>query len=351
MALSADDSTVFSGSKDNSLYRWDLSSGGASKTVLRSKWSRKTHPDTQASSAEILAVAATSDGRYLAAGGRDCLVRIYDLRINEEIKVFQGHRDAVTSMCFRRNSNSLFTGSLDRCVKHWDLNEMGYLETSFGHQDGIYGMDCWNKDRPASVSADKTLRKWKIAEDSHLIFRGHKGSVDAVSILTTESVLTCGADGNLCLWKETQKKPVATIKAAHGFEGDDSGLALSPRWMSSMSCVKMSNLAATGSFDGKIRLWNANADDHELFEVGSLSCAGFVNGLAMSSKLLVAGTGTEHRLGRWWRLKGPLNKVIVYRLSGLEDETAEIENIGAGSSGSEDYLDDSDDSSSASIRT
>ena len=46
----------------------------------------------------------------------------------------QGHRDAVTCLSFRRDSYSLFSGSLDRCLKHWDLNEMGYLETMFGHQ-------------------------------------------------------------------------------------------------------------------------------------------------------------------------------------------------------------------------
>lgn len=323
VALSSDDSTVFSGSKDNSVYRWDLGSGGGAKTILRTKWNRKTHPDSQSSGGEVLAMAVTTDGKYLATGGRDCLVRIFDLRINQEIKAFQGHRDAVTSMAFRRDSNSLFTGSLDRCVKHWDLNEMGYLETAFGHQDGIYGLDCWNKDRPASVSADKTLRHWKIAEDSHLVFRGHKSSVDTVSILTQDSVLSGGADGSLCLWKETQKKPVATVRVAHGFDGDNSISAAHsgiPRWVTSLTCVKMSNLAATGSSDGVIKLWSASADDHELFEVGSLPCDGFVNGMAMSSSLLVAGTGTEHRLGRWWRLKGPLNKVIVYKLPDLGDE-------------------------------
>lgn len=339
VALSSDDAIVYSGSKDNSIVRWDIEGGG--KTTLHPKWSRKTHPDTQAGSGEVLAIAVTSDGKYLAAGGRDCLVRIFDTRINQEIKAFAGHRDAVTSMAFRRDSNSLFTGSLDRCIKHWDLNEMGYLETAFGHQDGIYGMDCWNKARPASVSADKTLRHWKIAEDSHLVFRGHKSSIDTVQILTADSILSGGADGSLCLWKETQKKPVATVKAAHGFEGDDVKVSTYcdiPRWMSSLTCVKMSNLAASGSSDGFVKLWHASADDHEMIEVGRLLCPGFVNGLAMSSRLLVAGTGVEHRLGRWWRMKGPLNKVVVYKLPDLGDElTSRLEVKGGDSdSGHED---------------
>lgn len=332
------------------MVRWDLEAGEASKTVLRPKWARKTHPDTQASMGEVLAMAVTTDGKYLACGGRDCLVRIFDTRINQEIKAFQGHRDAVTAMAFRRDSNSLFTGSLDRCVKHWDLNEMGYLETAFGHQDGIYGMDCWNKARPASASADKTVRHWKIAEDAHLVFRGHKSSVDTVQILTTDSILSSGADGSLCLWKETQKKPVVTVRAAHGFESDQLvGAAQSgiPRWLSSLTCVKMSNLAASGSSDGTVKLWHASAEDHELYEVGNLPCGGFVNGLAMSSRVLVAGTGTEHRLGRWWRLKGPLNKVVVYKLPDLGDEIsahrAAAESDDSDSAGEDYSTDNSED--------
>ena len=70
----------------------------------------------------------------MACGGRDATVKIVDARSNELIKSFTGHRDAITCLSFRKDSYSLFSGSLDRTVKHWDLNEMGYLETLFGHQ-------------------------------------------------------------------------------------------------------------------------------------------------------------------------------------------------------------------------
>jgi ribosomal RNA-processing protein 9 len=129
--------------------RFDTETGV--KTYLRQKWRRSTHGDHQASEGEILAVAVSTDGKYVASGGRDSLVRIFDARTNSEIKSLSGHRDAVTCLAFRRDSPSLFSGSLDRfvtlmvitltsfvslhrCIKHWDMNEMGYLETLFGHQ-------------------------------------------------------------------------------------------------------------------------------------------------------------------------------------------------------------------------
>ena len=134
VALSTDEASIYSGSKDNSVLHWDTETG-KKKTVLRPRWSRATHGDNQAWEGEVLCVANTSDGRYIVSSGRDKSIRVYDSRLkHSEIKCLTGHRDVVTCLSFRRDSYSLFSGSMDRCLKHWDLNEMGYLETMFGHQ-------------------------------------------------------------------------------------------------------------------------------------------------------------------------------------------------------------------------
>jgi ribosomal RNA-processing protein 9 len=308
--LSADDSSIYSGSKDNSVIHWDTETG-KKKTILRPKWTRATHGEHQASEGEVLCIANTSDGRYIVSSGRDKAVRIYDSRMKyAEIKCLTGHRDTVTCLSFRRDSYSLFSGSMDRCLKHWDLNEMGYLETMFGHQDGVNAMDCWTQERPISASSDRTLRVWKVSDESHLVLRGHKGTIDCVKMMTEDTYLSGGQDGTLNLWKDTQKKPVAYAHAAHGEE-----IKGSPRWITSVASVKMSDLAASGSYDGYVRLWNVNASENRTLTPHLvLPCDGFVNSLAMSTSLVVAGTGQEHRLGRWWRTKGNINKIVVWRL-------------------------------------
>jgi ribosomal RNA-processing protein 9 len=50
---------------------------------------------------------------------------------------------------------------------------MGYVETLFGHQDHVLALDALRGETCVSVGGrDKTVRYWKITEESQLIFRG-----------------------------------------------------------------------------------------------------------------------------------------------------------------------------------
>lgn len=42
-------------------------------------------------------------------------------------------------------------------VQHWDLNEMGYIETMFGHQSEINAIDSWRKERVVTGGRDRTV--------------------------------------------------------------------------------------------------------------------------------------------------------------------------------------------------
>lgn len=45
---------------------------------------------------EILALALSSDGKYLVSGGRDRRLGVWDAEKNEWIRSFGGHRDMIT---------------------------------------------------------------------------------------------------------------------------------------------------------------------------------------------------------------------------------------------------------------
>lgn len=66
---------------------------------------------------QVLALAVSGDGRYLASGGRDRLINVWDCRTDTVVETFRGHQDTVSCLAFRANSLALFSGSHDRCVK------------------------------------------------------------------------------------------------------------------------------------------------------------------------------------------------------------------------------------------
>lgn len=50
---------------------------------------------------------------------------------------------------------------------------MGYVETLFGHQDGASSLDTLSGETAVSSGMrDRTLRYWKIADETQLVFRG-----------------------------------------------------------------------------------------------------------------------------------------------------------------------------------
>ena len=71
----------------------------------------------------------------------------------------------------------LYSGSYDRTLKLFDLATMGYVETLFGHQAPILSIDALRGETAVSVGGrDKTVRYWKVPEESQLVFRGGGGS-------------------------------------------------------------------------------------------------------------------------------------------------------------------------------
>lgn len=45
----------------------------------------------------------------------------------------------------------------------------------FGHQDSVGSIDCLMKERPITAGMnDRTIRLWKVAEESQLVFHGHR---------------------------------------------------------------------------------------------------------------------------------------------------------------------------------
>ncbi|KAL9122334.1 MAG: hypothetical protein Q9187_001107 [Circinaria calcarea] len=261
----------------------------------------------------ILAVAASSDGRFVATGGADKRLIIWNATDLSPLRVFTQHRDAVTSLAFRRGTNQLYSSSKDRTIKTWSLNELAYVETLFGHQDEVVDVAALAQERCLSVGArDRTARLWKVIEETQLVFRGGggekktrkldkdklaaptfiEGSIDRVAMIDEEMFVTGSDNGALSLWTIHKKKPVFTVAVAHGIdpalkpeeasaEQDPDPKVPSPpqpRWITALATVPYSDLIISGSWDGWIRVWKVSEDKRRIEAVGEVGKVDDVDG-------------------------------------------------------------------------
>lgn len=332
VALQHDGKRAISGSKDHSVIIWDVQEERRAITLCPS-WKKESADEKEATPrtlGEVLSVACSDDGRYAAVGRRDSTVCIYDVRAKTSsksslVKTFTGHKGPITCLSFRSQSLQLFSGSEDRCIRHYNLNEMMYLETLYGHQFGVVGVDCHLKERPVSVGRDRTARTWKLAEDTHMIYRGGAkiAPADSVRVMKEDWFLTGHEDGNLGLWMADKKRAVININQAHGAASNIG------RGINAISSLRGSDLAMTGSYDGYLRLWKVmmgkTLKDRSIEPLDEIPLTGYVNDIAIGPKarFCVVAVGQEPKLGRWNRISGAKNRFGIIRLRSEEDIEAE----------------------------
>jgi ribosomal RNA-processing protein 9 len=326
----------------------------------------------------ILAVAASSDGKYVVTGGQDRKIIVHDAETLKPIKIFTHHRDAVTGLAFRRGTNQLYSCSKDRTVKVWSLDELAYVETLFGHQDEVLDIDALAQERCISVGArDRTARLWKVAEETQLVFRGgavdkkpqpginprsllHEGSMDRIAMIDDELFVTGSDNGSISLWSMSKKKPVYIQPLAHGLDPPLEPEAASaevnpsrkavpappPRWITALKSIPYSDVIISGSWDGHVRIWQLSEDKKKIDLVATLggssedqpngassddkdkshyrSVEGVINDIAVFERgdrgedglCIVAAVAKDHRLGRWSvsKGKGVRNGGVVFEI-------------------------------------
>jgi ribosomal RNA-processing protein 9 len=319
---------VYTVTSDRALVKWelpDLDTPSDDKTQTQ-KTSRKPKKlaftrgskfATQHHQKDILCVAASQDGKFVATGGADNKLIIWDANTLKPLRIFSGqnrdngHRDSVISLVFRRGTNQLFSSSKDRTVKIWSLDELAYIETLFGHQDEVLDVSALSSETCVTVGArDRTARFWKVVEESQLVFRGggpdrkpkrggdddgikphYEGSMERVACIDDETFITGADNGSLSLWNIHKKKPVFTYPLAHGLEPptpieersaeidptqsmDAEGpmiLEPQPRWITALKAIPFSDVFVTGSWDGHVRAWRISSDKRRIEPLGALA--------------------------------------------------------------------------------
>jgi ribosomal RNA-processing protein 9 len=321
---------VYIVSKDKTLTKWELATpsvpgstelNGDNDTSKRPPRPQRKKPkrvkyargmrkvgesdEDQGHTGSIISVAVSPSGKFVATGGTDNKLIIWDAETLTPSKTFLQHRDSVCSLSFARHISAmssgeqLFSGSYDRTIKTWSISGAGhaYVETLFGHQDHVTGVAAMTIDECVSVGArDRTARLWKVVDETQLVFRGgasrnapyHENNIDCIAPLPPTHFVTGSDSGSLCLWSVHKKKPLYTVRLAHGLdpippldvlspEVDEATAAHNarhmrpmPRWITALATLPGTDVVLSGSWDGFIRAWRVSEDKKTLIALGPI---------------------------------------------------------------------------------
>jgi WD40 repeat protein len=204
---------------------------------------------------DMLSVAVSPDGRYLAIGDRKNKARLIDVRTGAEVRRFQApvrqnFISDMSSVAFSGDGRFLLTGSWEATsgnARLWDV-ATGTELRRFDAQDAVTTV-AFSPDARSVLagSRDGTATLWDRATGAELSrFQGHKKTVNSVTFSSDgKFVLTAGSDDSARLWD------ASTGKEIRRFVGHAGGVH-SARFSSDGRFVW------TGAGDFTTRLWDVS---------------------------------------------------------------------------------------------
>jgi serine/threonine protein kinase/uncharacterized protein YjiK len=232
IALSPNGLLLASGSADSTIKLWEVSTGKALQTL--------TEQDSW-----VGTLAFSPDGQILAAEGANNTVKLWELNTDKAPQSLTGHENAVSSIAFSPDGRLLASASFDSTIKLWELSTGNVLHTLKGHKKEVLTV-AFSPDGKFLASGDavSAIKLWNVSTGkARRTLKGHSNWVLSVTFSPDGRTLASAShDYTIKLWNVRRGKLLRTLT---GHENDVNAIAFSPD----------GKIFASGSRDKTIKLW------------------------------------------------------------------------------------------------
>ena len=250
VAISPDGVFVATGGRDNLIRIWEITESGESLALELSG-----HSD------RIVDLTYSPDGRLLASASADMTVRVWDFftlislgtaSSDQPLYTIEQHTDIVTGVAFSADGTFVTSSSWDATI--WiGLTETGETAVVLDH----FGIPVWGLEflpdeslTLATAGEDGAIWLWGLGEESSLTnLAGHDGPIMSMSFNDDGTKLVSGGmDGRVHYWDLIEAEPEPLELGTH--LAPVTGVSLSPQ----------EEVVVSASLDGTVRVWDVMLD-------------------------------------------------------------------------------------------
>lgn len=152
---------------------------------------------------QVTALAASPDGRMLAAGMAIGNVYLTDFATGKRIGGLVGHTGSLRAIAFRPDNARVVTGSEDGSVRLWDVAKGDPIRVFVGHEGGVE-QAIFSPDgrRIITAATDGTVRIWDADQGQELCTLPGQRELPRAIALSPDGarLVTAASDGSVRIW-------------------------------------------------------------------------------------------------------------------------------------------------------